>query len=171
MDCIGDKILNLRKIKGISQEELADLVGVSRQTVSKWESNNVEPSKANLRCLCEVLNVSIKYFYDEDLAYSNDEIEDKLYNASMQVKVSKSIKNLVISLIFLTIITVILSCICVWFGYSVFSTNVGDIAESTFEITLPVFICVLIAALIFSALIILVIILLVRRCKVNANKL
>ncbi|WP_331661518.1 helix-turn-helix domain-containing protein [Lachnoclostridium sp.] len=35
---IADRIQNLRKIKGISQEELADKVGVSRQAVSKWES-------------------------------------------------------------------------------------------------------------------------------------
>ena len=35
---IADRIQTLRKSKGISQEELADKVGVSRQAVSKWES-------------------------------------------------------------------------------------------------------------------------------------
>ena len=35
---IADRIQTLRKSKGISQEELADKVGVSRQVVSKWES-------------------------------------------------------------------------------------------------------------------------------------
>ena len=35
---VADRIQNLRKTKGISQEELADKIGVSRQTVSKWES-------------------------------------------------------------------------------------------------------------------------------------
>lgn len=35
---MADRIQHLRKIKGISQEELADKVGVSRQAVSKWES-------------------------------------------------------------------------------------------------------------------------------------
>ena len=35
---ISDRIQNLRKAKGISQEELADRIGVSRQAVSKWES-------------------------------------------------------------------------------------------------------------------------------------
>ena len=34
---VADRIQNLRKTKGISQEELADKIGVSRQTVSKWE--------------------------------------------------------------------------------------------------------------------------------------
>lgn len=35
---IGDRIQTLRKLRGISQEELADKIGVSRQAVSKWES-------------------------------------------------------------------------------------------------------------------------------------
>ena len=35
---LADRIQNLRKSKGLSQEELADRVGVSRQAVSKWES-------------------------------------------------------------------------------------------------------------------------------------
>lgn len=36
---IADRIQYLRKSKGISQEELADRIGVSRQAVSKWESD------------------------------------------------------------------------------------------------------------------------------------
>ena len=36
---MSDRIQYLRKTKGISQEELADKVGVSRQAVSKWESD------------------------------------------------------------------------------------------------------------------------------------
>lgn len=40
---IADRIQNLRKTKGISQEELADKVGVSRQAVSKWESEQSTP--------------------------------------------------------------------------------------------------------------------------------
>lgn len=35
---ISDRIQNLRNTKGISQEQLADVLGVSRQAVSKWES-------------------------------------------------------------------------------------------------------------------------------------
>ncbi len=37
---IADRIQTLRKSKGISQEELADKIGVSRQAVSKWESGD-----------------------------------------------------------------------------------------------------------------------------------
>lgn len=40
---IADRIQHLRKAKGISQEELADQIGVSRQAVSKWESEQSTP--------------------------------------------------------------------------------------------------------------------------------
>ena len=40
---IADRIQKLRKAKGISQEQLADVVGVSRQAVSKWESEQSIP--------------------------------------------------------------------------------------------------------------------------------
>ena len=39
----ADRIQKLRKAKGISQEQLADVVGVSRQAVSKWESEQSIP--------------------------------------------------------------------------------------------------------------------------------
>lgn len=40
---IADRIQSLRKAKGISQEELANKIGVSRQAVSKWESEQSSP--------------------------------------------------------------------------------------------------------------------------------
>ena len=40
---IADRIQYLRKTKGLSQEKLADKVGVSRQAVSKWESEQSTP--------------------------------------------------------------------------------------------------------------------------------
>lgn len=50
---IGDRIQHLRKSKGISQEELADKIGVSRQAVSKWESEqSVRCSRPSAVSLC-----------------------------------------------------------------------------------------------------------------------
>ena len=45
---MADRIQYLRKAKGISQEELAEKVGVSRQAVSKWENGTAAPSTTNL---------------------------------------------------------------------------------------------------------------------------
>ncbi len=40
---IGENILNFRKKKGYSQENLAEILGVSRQTISKWELGDTSP--------------------------------------------------------------------------------------------------------------------------------
>ncbi len=66
METIGKKIIRLRKKAGISQEELGFQTGVSRQTVSKWELDNVKPTTENINRLCEYFNVSADYFFNDD---------------------------------------------------------------------------------------------------------
>ena len=50
----------IRKSKKISQEELAELIGVSRQTIYKWEAGICLPNLNKIEKLLEVLNVSIE---------------------------------------------------------------------------------------------------------------
>lgn len=57
----GQRLQQLRKTKGLSQEELADRVGVSRQAVSKWESGQTAPDLERLLALSEQLNASTDY--------------------------------------------------------------------------------------------------------------
>lgn len=58
---IGGRITALRKELQISQEEMADRIGVSRQSVSKWETDTSAPDAFNLIALAEVLNTSVEY--------------------------------------------------------------------------------------------------------------
>ena len=55
----GDNLYNLRKAKGISQEELAEMLGVSRQAVSKWERNEAYPDTENLIAISKLFGVTI----------------------------------------------------------------------------------------------------------------
>lgn len=55
---LADRIQQLRKRKGISQEELADRIGVSRQAVSKWENGTSDPSTSNLLAIARLYGVS-----------------------------------------------------------------------------------------------------------------
>jgi len=65
---IGEKILKLRKLKKISQEELAEKLYVSRQTVSLWETNQTLPTIENLVRLKDIFEVEIdKIVCDEDI--------------------------------------------------------------------------------------------------------
>ncbi len=56
---IGSKIKALRAAKGLSQNELADDIGVSRQAITKWETDNGVPEIDNLSAISDVFDVSI----------------------------------------------------------------------------------------------------------------
>ena len=56
---IGKFILELRKQKGMTQKELAEKVGVSDKTISKWECGNSIPDISYLEALCNSLDISV----------------------------------------------------------------------------------------------------------------
>ena len=58
---IANRIQYLRKQKGFSQEELADKVGVSRQAVSKWESEQSTPDLEKIIAMSELFEVTTDY--------------------------------------------------------------------------------------------------------------
>lgn len=58
---IADRIQSLRKTKGISQEELADQIGVSRQAISKWESDQSCPEIDKIILLSDYFGVTTDY--------------------------------------------------------------------------------------------------------------
>lgn len=58
---IGEKILNLRKARGWSQEELAEHIGVTRQAVSRWESDAAKPDADKIIAVCDLFGVSADY--------------------------------------------------------------------------------------------------------------
>lgn len=69
---IGDKILNLRKARGWSQEEMADRVGVTRQAVSRWESNSAKPDADKIVDICDLFGVSADYLLRDKYAGEGD---------------------------------------------------------------------------------------------------
>ena len=58
---LGDRIAALRKERNISQAELARLLDVSRQAVSKWENGQTSPDTIKLIQLAEVLDTEVEY--------------------------------------------------------------------------------------------------------------
>ncbi|GAA0774760.1 helix-turn-helix transcriptional regulator [Clostridium subterminale] len=58
---LGEKLLYLRKKEGLSQEDVADKLGVSRQTVSKWETDQTVPELIKAKLLSQLYNVSYDY--------------------------------------------------------------------------------------------------------------
>ena len=80
----GDNLRKLRKNKGISQEQLAEKVNVSRQSVSKWENGEAYPEMNNILELCKIFKCNI-----------NDLVNDKIVDLdSLDEEVKMSIVKL-----------------------------------------------------------------------------
>jgi len=58
---LGEKIAVLRKQRGLSQEDLANMMGISRQAISRWEQDENTPDVENIVQLSEIFNVSTDY--------------------------------------------------------------------------------------------------------------
>ena len=75
---LADKIIDLRKKNGWSQEELAELLDVSRQSVSKWESAQSVPDMQRIIRMSEIFGVTTDYLLKDDqaLAVMTEPVED-----------------------------------------------------------------------------------------------
>lgn len=96
---MGEKLKSARKSAGLTQEQLAEKLMVSRQAVTKWESDKGMPDIENLKKLSNLLNVSIDYLFDDgkkfDLTVLREEINlddytyDLKFRGSFGKKTSK----------------------------------------------------------------------------------
>lgn len=76
---LGEKITLLRKKVNLSQLELADLVGVSRDSIGKYERNDILPTIDKAKRMAEALKVSLDFLVSEDAEEKQTTI-DKLMN-------------------------------------------------------------------------------------------
>lgn len=89
---IGNKIKTLRKEKGVTQDELANSVGVSFQAVSKWENNIALPDITLLPILAEYFGVSMDELFDFSLREEEAEIK-KIVNEAVEFRESDPVKS------------------------------------------------------------------------------
>lgn len=167
MEQIGDKIYKLRREKAFSQEELGFQIGVSRQTISKWEANSVQPNLENIKSLCEIFNVGIDFFLSDDLSTKsvNDEVSIATTGMVDIVEGKKHKKiYLVLSIVF-GVITLALIFSIVMVGHSVFTPNTGAFQVKSTKMELPTFIILCVAFVISCALDVLFIIKHIRQRK------
>ena len=64
---LAKKMIELRKQNGLSQRDLADRLGVSRQAISRWETGAVQPLADSVKSLAQVFQVSTDYLLNDDL--------------------------------------------------------------------------------------------------------
>ena len=85
---IGNRILELRKQKNLSQEQLAEKMGVARQTISKWELGETSPDLEQSKRLSQIFNVSLDDITNNDI---NNVLITKVSNTE---KLGKTIINI-----------------------------------------------------------------------------
>ena len=105
---LGDKILQLRKKNGLSQEQLGEKVDVTRQTISNWELGETAPNPEQLKKMSKAFNVSVDEILDND---SKEFLMNKISNterlAGIIIKILKVIGFVLIGYIIFMIIAVI----------------------------------------------------------------
>ncbi len=94
---VGKKILTLRKESGMSQEQLAEKLSVSRQAISKWERGESLPELYNLMAISDIFSISMDYL-TKDGALIEKEEKTKLALESIEIKDENVNKKSLISL-------------------------------------------------------------------------
>lgn len=119
---IGEKIKTLRKSKSKSQEALAFDIGVSRQTINKWETNKAQPNTENLLLLCSIFEVSADYFFESE-PVDNDEQDIAIPVATTKSNVK--LKVLIVCSVLFGLLLLICGLCVIAFGCIVFSIDTG----------------------------------------------
>ena len=86
---IGNKISELRKKFNYTQEQLAEKVGVTRQTLSNWESNITSPDLNQASILCNLLKIKLNDLVDNDIEIEikkETNILEKLINKKVEIE-------------------------------------------------------------------------------------
>ncbi len=107
MSHFSEKLYELRKEKGFSQEELADRLNVARQTISKWENGTTTPDTNNLIELSNIFEISIDDFVGKNKI---EDIENKeVVNSKINKKIVKRIIVGIISILLLLFILILVN--------------------------------------------------------------
>lgn len=140
----SENLQNLRKIKNMSQEQLAEKLDVSRQAVSKWESGNGYPETEKLMAICEIFDCSIDNLLKGKI--TADTTGEKKKYESLQNKFSKGIALAVGIILFGTTILLYFAGLSAMAGTSKLEEQYGIVGVTI------LLLCVLVAVPIFIIL-------------------
>ena len=90
---LGEKIYKLRTKRSMTQEQLAEKIGVSRQSVSKWETDSAIPDIEKLKLLAEIFEVSITELLGMECEEDTKRKDEKGKNKELSSREWKDLKN------------------------------------------------------------------------------
>ncbi len=126
---LNDNIRNLRKSKGISQEEMAVKLNVVRQTISKWEKGLSVPDSEMLIKIVDLFEVSVSVLLGNEIPIEKEdknEISEQLQRINEQLAIknrrTKTILKIIIWVIVSSILLSIIPYILIVFGRIIFNS-------------------------------------------------
>ena len=115
---LGNKIMILRKKNSLSQEDLAEKVGVTRQTISKWELEETAPDINQAKKLSMIFNISLDELVNNDV---NSILIEKVSNTERLAGII--IKILKVSGILLILFIVLMLTLLIMFNFKRFNND------------------------------------------------
>ena len=88
---LGEKLSKLRKEYNYTQEQLADILGVSRQSISKWESDIAYPATEKLIELGKIFECSMDYLLKDEVAEKTGDSVSESYFTEKVTEISKKV--------------------------------------------------------------------------------
>ena len=92
---IGIKLKNARTEKGLTQEHAAELLGVSRQTVSNWENNKSYPDIISVIKMSDIYSVSLDHLLKEEVSVDKS-YRDFLEESTSTVKAKRKVEKIIL---------------------------------------------------------------------------
>jgi len=117
----GDKLINLRKQNKMTQEEMAEKLGITRQTVSNWELNQTKPDLEQLMGISRLYNISLDELANNTVAKSSNKVSttsEKL-KKSFYEYIAPVLKNQQLWLMIFTVLCVIALGTCIIVDFAI----------------------------------------------------
>lgn len=115
----GEKIQKLRKSNSMSQEQLAEKIGVSRQAISRWELDVSKPDTENIMQLGKVLNVSTDYLLNDKVERETD--IPIVQETSRKLKKRHTIAIMLMFAVFIAVVVVTIITKTLHFAMAIFT--------------------------------------------------
>ena len=138
---LGEKLLKLRKKKGLSQEEVADLLHVTRQTVSKWETDQSTPDFDKVIPICKLYDISTEELFGEvsdgkeEESYLNTVTDYQIYHHKKALYTTIAVMLYILSVVVIIFFSVVLRSpvvgVCVFFLVIAVATGMLSYIEMT----------------------------------------
>lgn len=144
---LGEKLLKLRKKKGLSQEEVADILHVTRQTVSKWETDQSMPDFDKVLPICNLYEINTEELFHDEVStvregedvLEENTIPDQNYNHKKAlfttIAVMLYILSVVVIIFFSTVLRSPIVGVCVFFIVIAIATGLLVYIEMTNPLT------------------------------------